>query len=332
MGDRLTLSLRAYTYVAYAALATLVLIVLSGAGVRLTGSGLGCPSWPDCRGTFLPELSSHVWIEYGNRLFSSVVGVACLSAGVLAFRVRPRRADLLRPASVLAGGVVAQGLLGGLTVALDLSWPVVIAHYLLSMTLLLAATILVWRLRGERAASGDRPVALATRALVIFGGLVIVAGTFATAAGPHAGGAGTGDVVERFDAFGAGTLKTLIHLHGHMATALGVGALALWAFARARGSDRRLMLPLSAVCLLLGAQGVVGLIQYYNALPAEVVWVHASLPALLWVLLVWSWHAAGPLTVPVTPRASDRAWRSTRARPPRSHAPGRPERPSGTAS
>src|SRR4051795_11732023 len=166
MGGRFTLSLRAYTYVAYAALTTLVLIVLSGAGVRLTGSGLGCPSWPDCSGTFLPELSSHVWIEYGNRLFSTVVGVACIAAGVLAFRVRPRRSDLLRPASVLAGGVVAQGLLGGLTVALDLSWPVVIAHYLLSMTLLLAAVLLVWRVRGGAQGIADRAVMLVTRALV----------------------------------------------------------------------------------------------------------------------------------------------------------------------
>lgn len=297
MGDRFTLSLRVYTWVAYAALTTLVLIVLSGAGVRLTGSGLGCPSWPDCEGTFLPELSSHVWIEYGNRLFSSVVGVACVAAGVLAFRVRPRRPDLLRPASVLAGGVVAQGLLGGLTVALDLSWPVVIAHYLLSMTLLLAAAILVWRVRGGVAVGGDRYVALATRALVVYGGLVIVAGTFATAAGPHAGGAGTGDVVERLDAFGAGTLKTLIHLHGHMATAMGVAAIALWGFARVRGVSATLLRPLTAVCLLLGAQGVVGLVQYHNALPAELVWVHASLPAVMWVCLIWSWQAAGPLTV-----------------------------------
>jgi cytochrome c oxidase assembly protein subunit 15 len=332
MGDRFTLSPRAYTYVAYAALTTLVLIVLSGAGVRLTGSGLGCPSWPDCRGTFLPELSSHVWIEYGNRLFSSVVGIACVAAGVLAFRVRPRRPELLRPASVLAGGVVAQGLLGGLTVALDLSWPVVIAHYLLSMTLLLAATILIWRVRGEAATGADRPIAWATRALVVYGGLVIVAGTFATAAGPHAGGAGTGDVVRRLDAFGAGTLKTLIHTHGHMATGMGIAALALWGFARVRGAGRGLMRPLTAVCLLLGAQGVVGLVQYHNALPAELVWIHASLPALLWVTLVWSWHAAGPVAVAATPPASDRAWRSTRARPPLSPAPGRPERPSGTAS
>jgi cytochrome c oxidase assembly protein subunit 15 len=308
MGDRFTLSLRAYTWVAYAALTTLVLIVLSGAGVRLTGSGLGCPSWPDCRGTFLPELSSHVWIEYGNRLFSSVVGIACVAAGVLVFRVRPRRPDLVRPALVLAGGVVAQALLGGLTVALDLSWPVVIAHYLLSMTLLLAAAVLVWRVRGGVASGGDRYVTIATRALVIYGALVIIAGTFATAAGPHAGGAGTGDVVERLDAFGAGTLKTLIHLHGHMATALGVAAIALWAFARARGVRGTLMLTLTAVCLLIGAQGVVGLIQYHNALPAGVVWVHASLPAALWVMLVWSWAAAGPVAVaaPETTRAGAR--------------------------
>ena len=272
MGDRFTLSLRAYRWVAYGALATLVLIVLSGAGVRLTGSGLGCPSWPDCSGTFLPELSSHVWIEYGNRLFSTVVGIACIAAGVLAFRVRPFRADLVRPALVLAGGVVAQGLLGGLTVALDLSWPVVIAHYLLSMTLLVAGAVLVWRVRRDArrgGAAGDRSSRSPRALLVAYGGVVIVAGTFATAAGPHAGGAGTGDVVERLDAFGAGTLKTLIHLHGHMATALGVAALGLWAFARIRRAGPALMRALTVVCLLVAAQGIVGLIQYHNALPAS---------------------------------------------------------------
>jgi heme a synthase len=313
MGDRLTLSLRIYRWIAYGALATLVLIVLSGAGVRLTGSGLGCPSWPDCSGTFLPELSSHVWIEYGNRLFSTVVGVACVAAGVGAFLVRPRRPDLLRPAVVLAGGVVAQGLLGGLTVALDLSWPVVIAHYLLSMTLLVAATLLVWRVRGGGAGAVDRWVMLATRTLVVYGGLVIVAGTFATAAGPHAGGAGTGDVVERLDAFGAGTLKTLIHLHGHMATAMGVAALAVWALALGRGVRGTLMRSLTAVCLLLAAQGVVGLVQYHNALPAELVWIHASLPAVLWVALVWSWNASTAPSVDPSSSAPRHAHRADAA-------------------
>ena len=299
MADRLTLSLRAYRWVAYAALATLVLIVFSGAGVRLTGSGLGCPSWPDCSGTFVPELDTHVWIEYGNRLFSTVVGVACIAAGVLAYRVRPLRRDLLGPARLLALGVVAQGLLGGLTVVLHLSWQVVIAHYLLSMALLVAGAVLVWRVRQaspsrtRESPPGDRLAVLGTRVLVVYGAVVIVAGTFATAAGPHAGGAGTGDVVERLEAFGAGTLRSLILLHGHMATAMGIVAVALWGFARYRKAGPALMRALTAVCLLMGVQGVVGLVQYHNALPAELVWVHASLPAILWTCLVWSWMAAG---------------------------------------
>jgi cytochrome c oxidase assembly protein subunit 15 len=296
MGDRFTLSLRAYRWVAYAGLATLVLIVFSGAGVRLTGSGLGCPSWPDCSGTFVPELDTHVWIEYGNRLFSAVVGAACVGAGVLAYRVRPLRRELLRPATVLAGGVIAQGLLGGLTVALHLSWQVVIAHYLLSMILLVAGAVLVWRVRGGAPdGGGDRVVVLGTRVLVVYGAVVIVAGTFATAAGPHAGGAGTGDVVERLELWGATTLRSLILLHGHMATAMGIVAVLLWGVARHRGAGPAVMRSLTAVCLLLAAQGVVGLIQYHNALPAEVVWVHASLPAVLWTILVWSWAAAGSL-------------------------------------
>ena len=298
MGERFTLSLRSYRWVAYAALATLVLIVFSGAGVRLTGSGLGCPSWPDCSGTFVPELDTHVWIEYGNRLFSTVVGAACIAAGVLAFRVRPLRRDLLWPAALLAGGVLAQGILGGFTVLLHLSWQVVIAHYLLSMTLLVAGAVLVWRVRTpaeERSAAGDRLVVVVTRVLVVYGGIVIVAGTLATAAGPHAGGAGTGDVVERLDAWGAGTLKSLILLHGHMATAMGIVAVLLWGLALYRRAGRELMRPLTAVCVLMAVQGAVGLIQYHNALPAEVVWVHASLPAVLWALLVWTWAAAGSL-------------------------------------
>ena len=140
--------------------------------------------------------------------------------------------------------------------------------------------------------------------LVVYGAVVIVAGTFATAAGPHAGGAGTGDVVERLDAFGAETLRQLILLHGHMATAMGILALLLWGVAIQRKAGPALIRALTAVCLLMAVQGIVGLIQYHNALPAEVVWVHASLPAVLWTVLVWSWVAAGSLaTAPAERRA-----------------------------
>ena len=91
--------------------------------------------------------------------------------------------------------------------------------------------------------------------LVVYGAVVIVAGTFATAAGPHAGGAGTGDVVERLDAFGAETLRELILLHGHMATAMGILAVLLWGVARHRRAGPALMRALTAVCLLMAVAG-----------------------------------------------------------------------------
>jgi heme a synthase len=299
-----TLSPRAYAVVAVSALVMLTLIVFSGAGVRLTGSGLGCPDWPRCGGTFLPELDTHIAIEYGNRLLSALVGVVSVAAGVLVFRRRPFRRDLVAPALVVLFGVLAQGILGGITVLLDLRWPVVMAHYLLSMVLLTAATVLVWRLAEGRAeAATDRPLALATRGLVLAGGVVIFLGTLATAAGPHAGGAGTGDVVERLDVWGASTLKNLIYAHGHMAAVVGALFVGVWLLARARGSGPRLRQALTAVCLLMAAQGVVGLIQYYNALPAEVVWMHASLPAIMWSVLVWSWLEAVPEPAQVTSRS-----------------------------
>jgi cytochrome c oxidase assembly protein subunit 15 len=296
MRERLSIPPRAYAAVAVAAQLILVIIVVSGAGVRTSGSGLGCPDWPDCRGTFVPALDYHTWMEYGNRLLSTAVGIVCVAAGVLVFLRRPFRRDLVRPALVLPIGVCAEGALGACAVIFDLSWPVVIAHYLLSLGLLVAATVLVWRVRRDvdaPPAASDALTVIATRTLVAFGGLVIVLGTFATAAGPHSGGAGTGDVVRRLDAFGTGTLRSLIHLHGHLAAALGFVAIAVWAIARQRRANGPLQRSLTAVCLLVGLQGAIGLWQYHTNLPAGVVWLHASLPAVLWGVLVWGWLAAG---------------------------------------
>jgi cytochrome c oxidase assembly protein subunit 15 len=296
MRERLSVSPRAFAVVAVAAQVILVLIVVSGAGVRTSGSGLGCPDWPDCRGTFIPALDYHTWMEYGNRLLSTVVGVVCFAAGVLVFLRRPFRRDLVAPALVLLVGVMAEGALGAMAVILDLSWPVVIGHYLLSLTLLLAATVLVWRVRHDPPAAGqpgDPVTVIATRTVVAFGGIVIALGTLATAAGPHAGGAGTGDVVDRLQAFGPHTLRSLIHLHGHLAAALGFAAIGVWLLARRRGAAPALRRTLTAACLLLGLQGAIGLWQYHANLPAGVVWVHASLPAALWAVLVWAWLAAG---------------------------------------
>jgi cytochrome c oxidase assembly protein subunit 15 len=294
-----------------------VLIVFSGAAVRTSGSGLGCPDWPDCRGTFLPAFEKHTWMEYSNRLLSSVVGVVCIAAGLLAFQRRPFRRDILRPALVLPVGVIAEGGLGAAAVAFDLHWPVVIAHYLLSLVLLVAATIVVWRLRRDEDAPPprhDRVAVLGARALTVYGAVIIVLGTFATAAGPHAGGAGTGDVVSRLDVFGAGTLVKLIKIHGHLAAALGFAALALFGYLVWRGVRGELRRSLAAVCVLLGVQGALGLWQYHTQLPAELVWIHSSLPAVLWALLVWSWLAAGrPEGEPPEPPSPERADRAVAA-------------------
>ena len=291
--ERFTFTERQFRLAAHASLFTLTLIIFTGAAVRLTGSGLGCPQWPKCDGGFLPPLSTHHMIEYGNRLVTGVVGIPCLLAAIGAFRLRPRRRDVMVPALILPLGVLVEALIGGATVLLDLKWEVVIAHYVTTCMLLIAAAVLVWRVHREPDAppiTSERRTSIATRALCVFGGIVLVAGSFATAAGPHAGGAGTGDYVSRMTAI---ALDTMIEIHGHAAAVMGGLSVLLWFYARAKGASVGLMKALTAVCVLIAAQGVIGLIQYYNALPSEVVWVHASLAAVLWLAMVWSVLAAG---------------------------------------
>ena len=263
-----------------------LVVISSGAAVRLTGSGLGCPDWPRCNGSFVPELNTHAWIEYGNRLISGIAIVPVLGVLVSVRKVVPFRRDLVRPAWWLFGGLLLQGALGGVTVKLDLRWGTVMAHFLLALLLLALATVIAWRARRPAEAPAPehdpRLVALA-RGLALYGGFVVVLGTIATAAGPHAGGAGTGDVVDRLDAFGPDSLRKLILTHGHFATALGVCTIALFLYARRHGASRGLLRAIAAAGLLMGLQGALGLVQYHTDLPAELVWFHASAAALLWI-------------------------------------------------
>lgn len=293
-GERFTLGERRYRQIAYLVLFTVTLIIFTGAAVRLTGSGLGCPRWPRCTDdSFLPPLGSHQMIEFGNRLVTGVVGLPCLLAAVGALRLRPFRRELVTPSVLLVLGILVQAVIGGVTVILDLSWEVVILHYVASCALLIAAAVLVWRVHhpaGTARAVNPRASVLATRALTVLGGLILVAGTFATAAGPHAGGAGTGDYVDRLNAV---PLRQMILWHGHAATVLGVLSIGLFLLAWRQRASRNLLRWLAAVAVLIGLQGVVGLIQYHNALPASVVWVHASLAAVLWLAMVFAALAAG---------------------------------------
>ena len=160
MGNRLrtfSLTPSQYRTVAYVALAALTLIVLTGAAVRLTDSGLGCPDWPRCYGKALPPLSTHAVIEYSNRAISGLVGVIAVVAFVLSFFRRPFRRDLAWLSLTLPLGVVAQAVLGGFTVREHLAPGFVMAHFALSMIILIGAVALAWRaqLRAGCAAALD---------------------------------------------------------------------------------------------------------------------------------------------------------------------------------
>ena len=277
------------------ALVTLGLIVLTGAAVRLTGSGLGCPNWPKCGESVVAPLETHAWIEYGNRLASALVGLVCFAAGFAAWRRRPYRRDLAILGALLPLGVLMQGVLGGLTVIFHLKPGFVMSHFLLSMLLLCAAVALYWRARHEpeelREPRHDRRLVLATRLLVAPAALAIVAGTLATAAGPHAGENEEDDPVARLDAFG--TLDTVIHWHGRTGTLLGLSALTVWFLARRWGGSEELRRALTALCLLVAAQGVIGFAQYELELPAELVWLHILVATGAWIAVLFAAAAAG---------------------------------------
>ena len=294
-----TLSPLAYRRVAYAALVSLTLIVLTGAAVRLTGSGLGCPDWPKCYGGYVAPLQTHAIIEFGNRAFSGIVAIAAIGAGLLAWRRRPFRRDLAVLGAVLPLGVVAQAVLGGLTVEYGLKPGFVMGHYGLSMLILVAAVALAWRATyepGERPRSHDAVSVWTVRALLALGAVTIFVGTTATAAGPHAGGAGTGDVVSRLYFKGVKTLDWTIHWHARLAAVLGVAAVAVWLLLRARRADATTRWAVTVLAVLLALQGLVGTVQYKLLnLPSELVWIHVTLASLSWLAVLWAVAAAGRL-------------------------------------
>jgi len=307
MQERFTATPERYALIARFALVMFTLIVVTGVAVRVTGSGLGCPTWPKCTDKSLyTELNTHGVIEFGNRTLTSVVGFAAFAAFIGAFRRRPYRKDLMVLGAMLPLGVVAQILLGGFTVRFDLAPGFVMSHYMLSMLILVACVVLDWRAHREpeeltARVPADRTFTRAVYALVPLGAITIFAGTAATAAGPHTGGTGTNDVVPRLVFKGGDTLNWVIEQHARLATVLGVVAVALWFLARRRGVTSEARRPLTRLCVLLAAQGLIGVVQYELELPAEIVWVHASLAAATWLAIVFCAVAVAQLQVRAIP-------------------------------
>src|SRR3954465_11234249 len=293
--SRLEISRERYAQVTAVALAALALNVLTGAGVRLTGSGLGCPDWPKCYGGTVPPLETHAVIEYGNRVLTGFVGIAVIAASILAWFRKPFRWHLALFGALLPLGVIGQAILGALVVKYHLAPGLVMSHFILSMLLLDAAFALAWCSRyepWERRRSSDRLGVWSVRGLVPLGQLTILAGTITTASGPHAG-AHAGQLVHRFTFEGTGTLEWVVQRHAVAATLFGMGAVAVWLLLRREGGERRALRPLTFVIALLAVQGVVGGVQWWLKLPSEIVWIHVTLATATWLATLWTVAGAG---------------------------------------
>ena len=264
-----------------------VAIVVTGGLVRVTGSGLGCPTWPECvDGSITPTIEQaegiHKWIEFGNRTLTGVLGLLALATVLAVWRWAPRRAMKVAAVIVLAG-VIGQAVLGGFTVLLGLHPATVAAHFLVSMGLVAAASYL-WFARHEGGApSTPLGPPLVTRlawTTTGVGGLVLLLGTLVTGSGPHSGDA---DEPARFG-FDA---RTISWLHADVVMLFLGLVVATWLTARLTSTDA-VRGPGRAWLVVLGvslAQGVVGYVQYVTDLPEALVVAHMLGATLLVVAL-----------------------------------------------
>ena len=244
-------------------------IVVTGAAVRLTGSGLGCPTWPRCTSTTItptPEYAVHGVIEFGNRLLTFVLLGVVVATLVAVWRQRPARPGMRRLAVLGALGIPAQAGLGGITVLTGLNPWTVGLHLLLSMALIAVAVVL-----HQRSREGDAPPrwlvapplkALAGGLLVLVGATLAV-GTVVTGSGPHSGDPAAGR--NGLDP------QALSQLHADLVFLLVGLTAAFWLALRATGGPSR---PMGVLLGVLLGQGVVGFVQYYTDLPVLLVGLH----------------------------------------------------------
>jgi cytochrome c oxidase assembly protein subunit 15 len=268
--------------VALLALVAMCGIVVTGGAVRVTGSGLGCSSWPNCEpGQLVAPLGYHQWVEFGNRLVSGLVVVMSLLAVVAAWLREPRRRDLTWLSAGLVGGVLGQVVLGGITVHYHLKPPLVMAHFLVSMLLVLDAAVLHWRsgqLAGPRRPVVGREVRLLTIGVVGVAAAVLLLGTIVTGTGPHSGD-------KRSARFGF-DLRTVSQAHADAVMLLVGLVLALGLLIAATHSWRALKRHYIALVAVMLAQVTVGFTQYALHLPAALVEVHILGATLFWLAAV----------------------------------------------
>jgi cytochrome c oxidase assembly protein subunit 15 len=292
----------AYRRLVVLTLASLVLIMVTGAAVRLTGSGLGCPTVPLCEpDSFTPRSASdtHGMIEWANRQVTGAVMLFTLAAVAGAWRRRPYRRDLFRLALGLPAWVLANAVVGAMVVVLDLSPVSVIGHFVLSLGAVANAVVLVERAFEPDSAwsGGGRParrpqaipsVITACRLLVVAAACVILTGTLVTGSGPHAGD-------ERADRLPL-DLHGIVRLHG-IAMVIFLTATVVVSRMAARGDAAPAVVRrLHVLLVVLVAQAAIGYWQYFTGVPALLVAFHVLGAALVWIAVLRVWLG---LTVPV---------------------------------
>ena len=271
---------RAVRVFAWASLVSQVLIIGTGGAVRLTGSGLGCPTWPRCtEDSFVstPEMGFHGIIEFGNRLLTFVLAIIAVVMVVLLIRLRRERPELFRLSVVLGLGIPGQAVIGGITVLTDLNPWVVGLHYVLSLVLVALAAVLLYRVRtGPRSGvwAVPAPFRVLSSALVGVLSLSLVMGVITTGSGPHSGDGGAARngldswLLQHFHAWPSYVVFGLIVT---MAVVTWVAPLGTPALRRA----------MTAALVITAVQIAVGLYQARNGLPELAVGVHMVLAAVL---------------------------------------------------
>ena len=270
----MTLSPARYVQVCRVALALLCIIVVSGAAVRLTGSGLGCSDWPRCNDERFIDVSSvHGAIEQVNRLFTGLVSLAVIVAVLGALRRNPRRRDLVWLSWGLVAGVLGQVVLGGIVVLTDLNPVANQGHFLVSMFLVADAVVLLNAAKRDddwTSTSTDGTDRRVAWMLTASASLAIVTGTVVTGSGPHAG-----DEEAKRLPF---TIESVARIHGitvMLTLALIVGVL--WRFRRVLRTGHPLVGAIEAVLAIGVLQAAVGYTQYFAGIPAALVGIHIAL-------------------------------------------------------
>ncbi|MGV0850175.1 COX15/CtaA family protein [Mycolicibacterium phlei] len=274
-------SLRVQRVIAFLVILTQGGISVTGAIVRVTASGLGCPTWPQCfPGSFTPVPVAevpvvHQVVEFGNRLITFLV-VLTAAAAVLAVTRARRRREVLIYAWLMPASTVAQAVIGGITVLTGLLWWTVAIHLLASMTMVWLSVLLFVKIGepddGVLIRRAPRPLRQLAVVSAVALAAVLVTGTLVTGAGPHAGDKSADRTIPRLEV----EITTLVHMHSSLLVAylallvgLGFGLLAVKA-------PKPVLLRLGVLLVLVTAQGLVGVVQFYTGVPAALVAVHVA--------------------------------------------------------